>query len=56
MKISFLELYGPSTSFKYPQFPNILSVHKSDILTKVGIVYRLTEAELKKQVKITSKN
>lgn len=54
VKISFLEPHGPSPSFKYPQFSDILVVHKSAILTKVdpttatGRVYQLTESETKK--------
>lgn len=51
IKVSFLEPHGPSPSFKYPQTPDILIVHTSDILLKVdpttatGRVYNLTEAE-----------
>lgn len=54
VKISFLEPHGPSPSFKYPQFTDILVVHKSEVLTKVdpttatGRVYRLTDLETKK--------
>lgn len=54
VKISFLEPHGPSPSFKYPQFADILVVHKSAILTKVdpttatGRVYQLTESESQK--------
>lgn len=54
VKISFLEPHGPSPSFKYPQFTDILVMHKSEVLTKVdpttgtGRVYRLTDSETKK--------
>lgn len=58
VNISFLEPHGPSPSFKYPQFPDILGVSRSDVLTKVdpitqtGRVYKLTTHEMEKASKI----
>ena len=49
LKIGFLEPHGPSPSFKYLQFLDILVVHKGVILTKVdpttSTIYWLTESE-----------
>ena len=51
VKINFLKPHGPSPSFKYLQFPDILVMHKSEVLTKVdattsaGRVNQLTEFE-----------
>jgi len=52
IKMSFLEPHGPSRSFKYPAPPDILSVNKTKVLTKVdpttqtGRVYHLTDSEI----------
>ncbi|GBL89309.1 hypothetical protein AVEN_11118-1 [Araneus ventricosus] len=51
IQISFLHPHGPSTSFVYPSYSDILRVSRHSVLTKVdpstatGRAYKITEAE-----------
>ncbi|GBO15378.1 hypothetical protein AVEN_262217-1 [Araneus ventricosus] len=51
IQISFLHPHGPSTSFVYPSYSDILWVSRHSVLTKVdpsaatGRTYKITEAE-----------
>ena len=51
-KLTFLHPHGPSSSFKYPAFPDIRIIPTNDIMTAVdprtttGCIYTLTRKEI----------
>lgn len=53
VKMKFLHPHGPSPSFRYPDFEDVLNVHRSDVISKVdprvnptGRVYILSNQEV----------